>query len=70
MPDTETGKHRSEVGRLLVSPDFRKRGLARRLMGVLEEVARERGRWMVVSGHCSFNEWHGCSRLTDFLTAS
>lgn len=49
MPDTETGKHRSEVGRLLVSPDFRKRGLARSLMGLLEEEARDRGRWLVVS---------------------
>lgn len=50
MPESETGKHRSEVGRLLLSPEFRKRGLARRLMGCLEGVARERGRWMVVSG--------------------
>jgi ribosomal protein S18 acetylase RimI-like enzyme len=49
FPDTETGKHRSEVGRLIVSPDFRKRGLARRMMEVLEVVARERGRWMMVS---------------------
>jgi GNAT superfamily N-acetyltransferase len=49
MPETETGKHRSEVGRLLVSGNFRKRGIARVLMGMLEEVARERGRWMVVS---------------------
>lgn len=48
MPETETGKHRSEVGRLLVSPDFRKRGLAREMMGVLEQVAREKERWMVV----------------------
>lgn len=48
MPDTETGKHRSEVGRLLVSPDFRKRGVARELMRALEDVAREKGRWMVV----------------------
>lgn len=53
MPDTETGKHRSEVGRLLVSPDYRKRGLARELMGVLEEVARERERWLVVCSQCS-----------------
>ena len=49
MPETETGSHRSEVGRLLVSPEFRKRGLARGLMRVLEDVAREKGRWMVVS---------------------
>lgn len=48
MPDTETGKHRSEVGRLLVSPDFRKRGMARELMRALEDVARDKGRWMVV----------------------
>jgi GNAT superfamily N-acetyltransferase len=49
MPETETGRHRSEVGRLLVSTQFRKRGIARVLMGMLEEVARGRGRWMVVS---------------------
>jgi GNAT superfamily N-acetyltransferase len=55
MPETETGRHRSEVGRLLVSPQFRKRGLARGLMGVLEDVAREKGRWMVV-GFRSFHE--------------
>ena len=49
FPDTETGKHRSEVGRLLVSHEFRKRGVARRMMEELEVVARERGRWMMVS---------------------
>jgi ribosomal protein S18 acetylase RimI-like enzyme len=48
MPETETGRHRSEIGRLLVSPEFRKRGLARKMMAALEGVARERGRWMVV----------------------
>jgi ribosomal protein S18 acetylase RimI-like enzyme len=54
FPDTETGKHRSEVGRLIVSPDFRKRGLARKMMEVLEGVARERGRWMMVSSFFGF----------------
>ena len=49
FPDTETGKHRSEVGRLLVSHEFRKRGIARRMMEALEGVARERERWMMVS---------------------
>jgi GNAT superfamily N-acetyltransferase len=49
MPETETGRHRSEVGRLLVSTSFRKRGIARVLMGMLEGEARSRGRWMVVS---------------------
>jgi len=56
MPETETGRHRSEVGRLLVSPDFRKRGLARGLMQVLEDVARDRGRWMVVRSDCLTND--------------
>ena len=54
FPDTETGKHRSEVGRLLVSHEFRKRGVARDMMGLLEVVARERGRWMMVS-FCLFS---------------
>lgn len=48
MPETETGRHRGEIGRLLVSPDFRKRGLARELMRAVEGLARERGKWMVV----------------------
>ncbi|KAM0704107.1 hypothetical protein Q7P35_008339 [Cladosporium inversicolor] len=48
FPDTETGKHRSEVGRLLVSHEFRKRGIARRMMEVLEGAARERRRWMML----------------------
>jgi GNAT superfamily N-acetyltransferase len=56
MPEIETGRHRSEVGRLLVSPGFRKRGLARGLMRVLEDVAREKGRWMVVCSWIVFLE--------------
>lgn len=48
MPDTETGSHRGEVGRLLVSPSYRKRGLARVLMSALEAEARGLGRWMLV----------------------
>jgi GNAT superfamily N-acetyltransferase len=62
MPETETGRHRSEVGRLLVSTRFRKRGIARVLMGVLEDVARSRGRWMVVSLILCTT---GVARLTD-----
>lgn len=52
MPETETGNHRGEVGRLLVSPDYRKRGLARVLMAALEGEARARRRWMLV--RCDF----------------
>jgi GNAT superfamily N-acetyltransferase len=67
MPETETGKHRSEVGRLLVSTGFRKRGIARVLMGSLEEVARERGRWMVVS---LWSWWFMLYMMADSSTAS
>lgn len=49
FPDTETGSHRSEVGRLFTSPDFRRRGVARRLMVALEPIAVERERWLMVS---------------------
>lgn len=50
MPDTETGSMRGQVERLLVSPDFRKRGLARAMMNILEDVAKEKGRWLLVRG--------------------
>ena len=63
FPDTETGRHRSEVGRLLVSPEFRKRGLARGMRGGLEDVARERGRWMMVCSlfHCEVDFYVMCA---------
>ncbi|KAK5114175.1 hypothetical protein LTR62_002745 [Meristemomyces frigidus] len=48
MPGTETGPFRSEVHKLLVSPQHRFKGIARRLMGRLEEVARESGRGLVM----------------------
>ncbi|KAK6434897.1 hypothetical protein LTR95_008924 [Oleoguttula sp. CCFEE 5521] len=48
MPISETGSHRSEVGRLIVSPHHRRRGIARALMERLEAIARENGRWLVM----------------------
>ena len=45
MPSVETGPFRGEVEKLLVSPRFRKVGVARRVMEKLEEVAKEKGRW-------------------------
>lgn len=36
--------HRAEVRKLLVHPDFRRRGIARTLMLALEELARRKGR--------------------------
>ena len=48
-PVAETGPFRGEVEKLLVSPKFRRRGVARRLMWKVEEVAREEGRTLLVS---------------------
>jgi ribosomal protein S18 acetylase RimI-like enzyme len=40
---SETGPFRGSVEKLLVSPRYRRRGIARLLMSKLEEVARVRG---------------------------
>ncbi|KAJ7483538.1 acetyltransferase [Mycena latifolia] len=42
-PLTETGQFRGIVEKLLVSPNFRRRGIARNLMEKLEEVAKIHG---------------------------
>jgi GNAT superfamily N-acetyltransferase len=67
----ETSAHRAEVGRLIVSPNFRKQGVARRVMGVLEQEARARGRWMIVSFPiscpCSGHANLGCQTLDTAL---
>jgi ribosomal protein S18 acetylase RimI-like enzyme len=39
--------HRAEVRKLLVHPDFRRRGIARLLMAELEELARRMGRRLI-----------------------
>ncbi len=39
--------HRAEVRKLLVHPDFRRRGIARTLMLALEELARRKGRTLL-----------------------
>ncbi|KAJ9624083.1 hypothetical protein H2203_005531 [Taxawa tesnikishii (nom. ined.)] len=44
----ETGPHRGEVEKLLVHPNFRRMGVAKRVMGLLEEAAREEGTWLLV----------------------
>lgn len=49
MPQSETGPFRGMVNKLMVSPRFRRLGIARRVMGMLEEVARERRRELLVS---------------------
>jgi GNAT superfamily N-acetyltransferase len=49
MPVTQTGPFRGEVNKLMVSPKHRRRGVARRAMGRLEEYALERERYLLVS---------------------
>lgn len=52
MAWTQTGPFRGEVLKLMVSPKFRRMGVARRVMGLLEDVARERGRGLLVRCPC------------------
>jgi len=49
MPFAETGPFRGVVEKLLVSPAWRKKGIARALMKKLEEVAQKEGRSLLVS---------------------
>ena len=49
MPVTETGPFRGEVNQLMVSPNHRRKGVARRVMEKMEDVGRQRGRTMLVS---------------------
>ena len=48
MNTTETGGYRGEVQKLIVSPRHRQQGIAKRMMGKLEEVAKEHGRTLLV----------------------
>lgn len=48
MGYAETGPFRGNVVKLMVSPKFRKMGVARRVMMKLEEVAREKHRELLV----------------------
>jgi ribosomal protein S18 acetylase RimI-like enzyme len=63
MPETETGPFRGTVEKLLVSPEHRQKGIAKRMMEKLEEVAREEKRTLLVS-------WlkEGCNRKADFVS--
>lgn len=49
MPPTETGPFRASVEKLMVSPRHRRKGIAKRVMGVLEDVARSKHRELLVS---------------------
>ncbi|KAH7313126.1 acetyltransferase, partial [Rhexocercosporidium sp. MPI-PUGE-AT-0058] len=50
MPESETGPFRGGVEKLLVSPRWRERGIARSVMGVLEEIAVKEGRKLLMLG--------------------
>ena len=52
MKTHETGNYRGEVQKLIVSPQHRQRGIARKMMGKLEEVARSEGRTLLVCYFC------------------
>ena len=48
-PPSEKGPFRAWVEKLLVSPSFRRRGVARKLMKKLEELGKASGRTLLVS---------------------
>ncbi|KAI4244439.1 MAG: hypothetical protein L6R42_010450, partial [Xanthoria sp. 1 TBL-2021] len=47
-PEAETGPFRGMVEKLLVSPDWRRKGVGRALTKGLEDVARERGKTLLM----------------------
>jgi GNAT superfamily N-acetyltransferase len=48
-PQTQTVPHTAWVEKLLVSPEWRRKGATKRMMAKLEEVARSEGRTLLVS---------------------
>lgn len=49
MAEADTGPFRGDLEMLMVSPKYRRRGLASRLIDELEEVAKEEKRTLLVS---------------------
>lgn len=49
MPISQTGPFRGYIEKLLVSPRHRKKGIAKKLMVLLEDVAVKEGRGLLVS---------------------
>lgn len=47
IPFSETGPFRGDVEKLLVSPEHRRKGIAKALMAKLEEAARAKGRTLL-----------------------
>ena len=58
LPFSETGPFRAGVEKLLVSPEHRQKGVMKSLMLKLEEVARSKGRTLLVG--CLWGRWDVC----------
>lgn len=48
MPWSQIRPFRANVEKLMISPKFRRRGIARSLMDELEEMAKEKGKTLLV----------------------
>jgi GNAT superfamily N-acetyltransferase len=48
-PQTQTVPHTAWVEKLLVSPEWRRKGVTKNMLGKLEDVARKEGRLLLVS---------------------
>jgi GNAT superfamily N-acetyltransferase len=46
---TQTVPHTAWIEKLLVIPEWRRKGVTKKMMTKLEEVARKEGRWLLVS---------------------
>nr|WP_319386510.1 GNAT family N-acetyltransferase [uncultured Roseibium sp.] len=44
----DNGGHRAEVAKLMVHPDYRRKGLARRLLAAIDDLALSLDRWLLV----------------------
>lgn len=44
----DNGRHRAEVSKLMVHPAHRRKGLARKLMEIIDGLARSKDRWLLV----------------------
>jgi len=44
----DNGRHRAEVAKLMVHPDHRRNGLARKLMAAIDGLALSQDRWLLV----------------------
>ncbi|PKK46014.1 hypothetical protein CI102_10497 [Trichoderma harzianum] len=50
MPEADTGPFRGDVEMLMVSPNYRRRGIANKLLKELEEIAKEKKRTLLQLG--------------------